>query len=76
MTCTPDLFDQLSEAFTGAELSAEISEVSRLPQTTVDVDSSTAKKVIRLLENLEENDDVQNVSTNLNITAELLEEEA
>jgi YebC/PmpR family DNA-binding regulatory protein len=75
VTCTPDIFDQLSEAFTNAEISAEISEVSRLAQTTVDADRATAKKVIRLLEDLEEHDDVQNVSTNLNITDEMLEED-
>jgi YebC/PmpR family DNA-binding regulatory protein len=75
VTCTPDIFDQLSEAFTNAEISAEISEVSRLAQTTVDADRATAKKVIRLLEDLEEHDDVQNVSTNLNITDEMLEDE-
>ncbi len=75
VTCTPELFDQLSEAFTHAEIHAEISEVSQLPQTTVDADPATAKKVIRLLEDLEENDDVQNVSTNLNITSEMLEDD-
>jgi len=75
VTCTPDIFDQLSEAFTNAEISAEISEVSRLAQTTVDADRATAKKVIRLLEDLEEHDDVQNVSTNLNITDEMFEED-
>lgn len=75
VTCTPDIFDQLSEAFTNAEISAEVSEVSRLAQTTVDADRATAKKVIRLLEDLEEHDDVQNVSTNLNITDEMLEAE-
>jgi len=75
VTCSPDLFNQLSEAFTKAEVKPEVSEISRLPQTTVDADRSTAKKIIRLLQTLEDHDDVQTVSTNLNITSEMLEDE-
>ncbi len=75
VTCSPDLFQQLDEALQGAGLEAEVKEVSRLPQTTVDAEASTAKKVLRLLESLDEHDDVQNVSTNLNITDELMEDE-
>lgn len=75
VTCPPEAHQQLADAFESAELEAELSEITRLPQTTVDVDASTAKKVIKLLENLNELDDVQNVSTNLNITQEMLEEE-
>ena len=75
VTCPPETHQQLADAFETAEIEAELSEIARLPQTTVDVESSTAKKVIKLLENLNDLDDVQNVSTNLNITAEMLEEE-
>ncbi len=75
VTCPPEAFQELADAFETAEIEAELSEITRLPQTTVDVDASTAKKVIKLLENLNDLDDVQNVSTNLNITAEMLEEE-
>ena len=45
----------------------------RIPSNTVDLDPETAKTVVKLLENLEEHDDVQSVSTNLKITAEALE---
>ena len=75
VTCPPEVHQELADAFQAAEIEAEISEITRLPQTTVDVEASTAKKVIKLLENLNDLDDVQNVSTNLNITAEMLEEE-
>ena len=75
VTCPPEAFQELADAFETAEIEAELSEITRLPQTTVDVEASAAKKVIRLLENLNDLDDVQNVSTNLNISAEMLEEE-
>jgi YebC/PmpR family DNA-binding regulatory protein len=74
VTCEPDQFPQLAERFKAAEIEAELSEVSRLPQTTVDVEAKTAKQVLRLLESIDENDDVQNVSTNLNITSEMLDD--
>ena len=46
-----------------------------IAQSTVfDVDTSSAKKVAKLLESLDEHDDVQNVSTNLNITDEMFED--
>ncbi len=73
VTCGPDAYQLLSQAFLAAELEPEISEVTRIAQTTVDVDVETAKKVLRLLENLDDHEDVQTVSTNLSITSEMME---
>ena len=75
VTCPPEVHQELADAFQAAEMEAELSEVTRLPQTTVDVEAGTAKKVMKLLENLDDHDDVQNVSTNLNITDEMIEED-
>lgn len=74
VTCEPDSFHQLADSFQAAEITTEVSAVNRLPQTTVDVDGKIAQQVLRLLEALDDNDDVQNVSSNLNITDEMLEE--
>lgn len=40
-------------------------EIVRIPKTTLNVDEETRTKVIRLVEDLEDNDDVQNVWTNI-----------
>ncbi|WP_182870363.1 YebC/PmpR family DNA-binding transcriptional regulator [Stieleria mannarensis] len=72
VTCLPDSFDALSEAFEAAELETEVKQVTLIPQTTVDVDEATGQKAMRLLEQLDDHDDVQNVSTNLNITDEMM----
>jgi transcriptional/translational regulatory protein YebC/TACO1 len=40
----------------------------------VDADPETAKRVLRLMEALDDHDDVQNVYTNLNVTEELMAE--
>ena len=75
MTCSPDQFQNLEDALQKAELTMEVKEVTRLPQTMVDVESSIAKKVIRLLEAIDEHDDVQTVSTNLNIPDDVMDED-
>jgi transcriptional/translational regulatory protein YebC/TACO1 len=47
----------------------DMAQVTRIPQMTVDVDDETAKTVLKLLELLEDHDDVQTVSTNLNYSS-------
>jgi len=45
-------------------------KMAYLPKSTVQVSGDTAEKVLRLVENLEENDDVQHVYTNFEISDE------
>lgn len=45
-----------------------------LPKTTVQVAGDAAEKVMRLVENLEENDDVQHVYTNVDVDEGTLRE--
>ncbi|MGB7347916.1 MAG: YebC/PmpR family DNA-binding transcriptional regulator [Pirellulaceae bacterium] len=74
VTAMPDVYETLSDAFQAAQLEPEMSEVMMVAQLNVDLDADTAKKVMRLLEALDDHDDVQTVSTNLNITDEMMEE--
>ncbi|MEM9586981.1 MAG: YebC/PmpR family DNA-binding transcriptional regulator [Planctomycetota bacterium] len=74
VTCDPDGFHGLDDAFREAELVPSMSEVTLIAQTNVDADAETAKKTLRLLEALDDHDDIQNVSTNLNITDEALQD--
>ncbi len=66
LTTSPECLSQLAGAFEQAGIEMEVNEVVRLPQTTVDVDQETASTILKLLETLEDHDDVQVVSTNLN----------
>jgi YebC/PmpR family DNA-binding regulatory protein len=74
VTCRPEDHLALADAFSDAEIRPDISEITQIPQTTVDLDPETAKSVLRLLESLDGHDDIENVSTNLNITDELFDE--
>lgn len=66
----PECLSQLVSAFEKAGVELEVNEVVRIPQTTVEVDQETAKTVLKLLEVLEDHDDVQAVSTNLNFESQ------
>src|SRR3982750_797709 len=59
------------EAVADAGFEIESAELTMLPKTTVAVeDESEAKKILRLIDQLEENDDVQEVFANFDITEE------
>ncbi len=74
VTCPPDAFAELSQAFVAAGIAAEVTQVAQIAQTEIEVDADTARSALKLLEMLDDHDDVQNVSTNLKITAEAMAE--
>jgi transcriptional/translational regulatory protein YebC/TACO1 len=52
-------------------IEAESAELQQVPKTTTEVDADTARKVMRLVEFLEEDDDVQAVFHNMELTEAL-----
>jgi YebC/PmpR family DNA-binding regulatory protein len=70
----PDDFAAVRAALETAGIPFESAELTMLPKTTVAVeDESTAKKLLRLMDALEENDDVQAVYANFDIPEGILE---
>ncbi|MDR4988726.1 MAG: YebC/PmpR family DNA-binding transcriptional regulator [Bacteroidales bacterium] len=53
---------------------AENAELQRIPRTTVKLDKESAQRVLKLIDAFEEDDDVQNVFHNLELTDELMAE--
>jgi transcriptional/translational regulatory protein YebC/TACO1 len=47
-------------------------EVTMLPQNTVKLEGKQAQQMLRLMEELEEHDDVQNVYANFDIPEEIM----
>lgn len=72
LTCPPEAYTGLVEALEANEVAIETKEVSRVPSTTVEVDAETAVSVMKLLEKLEDHDDVQSVASNVSFTEEQL----
>jgi YebC/PmpR family DNA-binding regulatory protein len=70
----PESLTSVREALEAAGFTVDSAELSLLPKTTVEVaDESAAKKVLRLIDQLEENDDVQEVYANFDIPERVLE---
>ena len=67
ITCTPSSFQDVRLALEKSDIICEVSELSRVPANTVDLDAQSGKKILRLLEVLDEHEDVQNVFANFNI---------
>jgi len=72
VTCDPKLFETVRKALEDARIPTESAETSYIPTTSVDLDVETGKKMLKLKELLEENDDVQNVYANDNIPEEAM----
>jgi len=74
ITCAPDSLASVREAVEAAGFTVESAELTMIPKTTVEVtDENDAKKVLRLIDQLEENDDVQDVYANFDIPERVLE---
>jgi YebC/PmpR family DNA-binding regulatory protein len=64
---TPVNFLKVKEAITKAAIPIEASEITFLPNTTVPVDVEAGKNLLKFVDALEDNEDVQNVSHNAEI---------
>lgn len=72
VTCAPDDFSGLRDALIEKFGDPESAGLEWRPVTTVDVDEDTARTVIKLIEALEDNDDVQRVASNFEVSDEVL----
>jgi len=74
ITCDPSVFAQVQEALQKNGLAAIVAEISQVPKAPVEVEVDTGRKVIRLMEALDDQDDVQNVYSNVNISEAMVAE--
>jgi len=72
VTCDPKLFETVRKALEIARAPTESAETSYIPTNYVDLDVDNGKKMRKLREMLEDNDDVQNVYANDNIAEEAM----
>ncbi len=67
-------FNTVREAFESDKLIMQSADLAMIPQNMISVDIETAKKVVKLLEALEDYDDVQQVYSNVDIPDEIMNE--
>jgi YebC/PmpR family DNA-binding regulatory protein len=67
VTCDHRAFDAVKKALEDARIPVESAETTYIPSTWVDLDADNAKRMLRLRDILDENEDVQSVYANDNI---------
>ena len=74
VTSAPESLTAVREAIEAAGIEVDSSELTMVPKTTVNLDDEgAAKKTLRLIDALEENDDVQEVYANFDIPEQVME---
>ena len=74
VSSAPESLSAVRDAIEAAGIEVQSAELTMIPKTTVEVaEEAAAKKLIRLIEELEDNDDVQDVSSNFDIPELILE---
>ena len=66
-------FETVRQAIEEKDIPIEMAEVTMLPQTAISLDRDHAIKMLKLMDVLEDNDDVQNVYANFDISDEIME---
>jgi len=74
VVCDPDSFQAVSDALEAAGIATEVADVMRIATQTVELDADAGRRVLKLMDALEDNDDVQNVTANFSIPDEVMAE--
>ena len=75
VTCSTKAFPEVQAYFDEKGIAYESAEISRVPQSTIKVEGKDAKTLMKLMDMLEESDDVQKVWANFDIDEDIMEEE-
>ena len=74
VTCDPAVFSDVAAALEAGNVETESRQIARIPTNTVDLDAENGRKVLKLMEKLDDHDDVQSLASNFNITEEAMAE--
>jgi len=66
---TPENFEALHEAIKSANITPQVAEIEMVPQNYVNLEGAQANQMLKLMEALEDHDDVQKVSANFDMSA-------
>jgi YebC/PmpR family DNA-binding regulatory protein len=72
VVCAPEALPKVREALEAAGIPYLSAEVTLIPRSTVRLDGKEAQQMLRLMEQLEDHDDVQNVYANFDIEESVL----
>ncbi len=73
---SPHDFEAVKKALADAKIEKALAEVTYIPQNTIRLDEKPAEQMLKLMEILDEHDDVQKVHANFDISDEVMEKVA
>lgn len=74
ITCDLGVYEKLRKTLKDKGIATEVAEISMVPQSTVTIsDERAARKIIALMEELDDHEDVQNTYSNFDIPNEIME---
>jgi YebC/PmpR family DNA-binding regulatory protein len=74
VTCPVEAFQRVADALAAAKIETSVAEFSWVPSSVVELNADHGRAVLKLLEALEENDDIQNVTANYSIPDDILQQ--
>ncbi|MBN2089331.1 YebC/PmpR family DNA-binding transcriptional regulator [candidate division KSB1 bacterium] len=75
ITTQPENFEAVKKTIEENNIAIESAEITMIPKNTVKIEGNQAERLLKLMEVLEEHDDIQNVYANFDIDFEKLEQE-
>jgi YebC/PmpR family DNA-binding regulatory protein len=76
IVCDPAVFQQVKDALAKNNITPSVAEVTQVPKAPTEVSIEEAKKVMRLMEALDDHDDVQNVYSSVHLDEQMVAEMA
>ncbi|MFC1485346.1 YebC/PmpR family DNA-binding transcriptional regulator [bacterium] len=69
----PENFESVKKALSDKNINYASASISKVPQTTIALEGKQAEQMLKLMEELDSNDDVQNVYANFDISDEVMD---
>ncbi len=73
MITDPSMFDKVRDVLEEKGMKYVQASIEMVPQNTIRLDEGKAEQMLKMIEKLEDNDDVQNVYANFDIPDEIME---
>jgi YebC/PmpR family DNA-binding regulatory protein len=73
VVCSPKEFQAVNSALESAGIPVLSAEITQVPQTNIPLQEDQSRKILRLMEAIDDHDDVQKVYSNFDIPEELLQ---
>lgn len=73
ISAAPEEFDAIAKMLEEKDIEPSVAEISMVPDTTVKLEGKDAEKMLKLIDSLEDHDDVQEVYANYDIDEDLMD---